>query len=123
MARVPFEGEDELALEQGVAEANKKIDKMIAAYTPRKMNLIGSASKTCTSTRIFKEEEKNSINLLKVFYYDKGVHSLLVRLTNNELNFFGNQSVTGLKATEFVFDNGSQLLGIYGKIAFDDKQP
>ena len=35
---------------------------------------------------------------------------------------FGKSDITGLRMMEYDFENGAQILGIFGKVAFDENE-
>ena len=89
---------------------------MIENSPPRRMSLIGSLSANCETTKIY---IRGTVHTLKVYTDISGVRALYMKLTNGREYKYGKKDNLDLVVTQFNFEKGAQLLGIYGKVVFD----
>lgn len=86
------------------------------------MSLIGSTEGECETTEIF---IRGSVHYITVLSDPTGVRALKVKLTNGRTFEYGKQvgdEESNLTETSFSFEDGAQLLGVFGKVSFDAKE-
>ena len=117
MHRFIYRNEEMLIENFELVDYYDNIDKLVEDAKPRRMSLIGSMTGNCDVASIF---EFGSVKKIVVYSDDTGIRGLELNLTNDSTNSYGSspQAAT-MEAKEFHFEHGMQLLGIYGKIAYE----
>lgn len=92
------------------------VDRVIKEAKPRRMTLIGTTSRNCEHTDIFKY---GSVKDIWVYSDETGVRSMQMKLTNGNEYDYGSDDRYELAVNKFSFEEGKQLLGMHGKVAFE----
>ena len=83
------------------------------------MSLIGSLSDNCAITKIY---IRGTVHIIKVYTDISGVRALYMKLTNGREYKYGKKDNLDLTVTQFDFEKGAQMLGVYGRVVFDNQE-
>ena len=117
MHRFIYRNEEMLIEESELLDYYDNIDKLVKDAKPKRMSLIGSTTANCDVTSV---SELGQVEKIVVYSDDTGIRGLELKLTNGSANFYGSSSqAPTMEMKEYHFEHGKQLLGIYGKIAYE----
>ena len=82
-------------------EYYEHVDKMIAKAKPRRMTLVGTISRSCEKTDIFKY---GSVKDIWVYSDESGIRSIKMKLTNGNEYDYGSDDIEELAVNKFNFE-------------------
>mmetsp|Transcript_15233 Transcript_15233/g.20690 ORF Transcript_15233/g.20690 Transcript_15233/m.20690 type:complete len:90 (+) Transcript_15233:365-634(+) len=88
---------------------------MVASAQPRRLTMIGATSRYCETTDIFKY---GSVKDVWVYSDETGIRSMKMKLTNGNEYDYGSDERDDLAIQKFNFEQGRQMMGIHGKVAY-----